>query len=482
MRRINFKFLIVLVVSVAAFSAVIRWVHAFQVHRHSGMFLREAEREERAGNTSEAAEYLRRYLLLEPNDAATATRLAAMLLDQHRLQEAYYLFSQTIQRQPNNDNARCRLVDIALKLRRFEDAKYQLEYLLHPPRPQDGELLFQLAVCQQSLGQYGVASTSYETAYGLKPSLVSAYAAPRRFAGRPFGPGQLRRRNPEKNDPLQSVQQRGLPSVGGIPPVVRRSLRSSKRPFSKTRRSRSTNSNVREMLRLSLEYANRAMALAPADDSRTLLAAARTALATGSPELVKQAKNFAERAFKKDPSDAGSYLVLASIDLRENRVKDAIERLNRGLTATGGDGSLALTLANVELDANEVAKARKLIDRLRKVGPFSQVVRYFDARLSIANSNWTEAVRELQGMSGELAEWPQLQKESQFWLAQCYERLGRDDLRITAYRNALEIDPLWPPARMGLADALRRSAESTMPSSNIAGWRYFPILRRKLRS
>ena len=113
-----------------------------------------------------------------------------------------------------------------------------------------------------------------------------------------------------------------------------------------------------------------------------------------------------------------------------------------------------LTLASLELDAKETASAQKLIDQLRHNQSLDPVVRYLDTRMLIADSQWAEATHRLQGMSSDLQRWPQFQKESQFWLAHCYWRLGRNDLRVAAFRGALEVDPLWTPARLGLAEAL----------------------------
>ena len=68
MRRLNGKLFLILLASVTLCGALVHALHAFQVHRHSGMFLREAERAEKSGRFDESADYLRRYLLLAPDD------------------------------------------------------------------------------------------------------------------------------------------------------------------------------------------------------------------------------------------------------------------------------------------------------------------------------------------------------------------------------------------------------------------------------
>ena len=55
-----------------------------------------------------------------------------------------------------------------------------------------------------------------------------------------------------------------------------------------------------------------------------------------------------------------------------------------------------------------------------------------------------------------MAETPELAKEIEYWLGKSYQHQQKFDLELQAYRRALVIDPLYKPARLGLADALRR--------------------------
>src|SRR5262249_24423417 len=44
-------------------------------------------------------------------------------------------------------------------------------------------------------------------------------------------------------------------------------------------------------------------------------------------------------------------------------------------------------------------------------------------------------------------------KRANLFLGQCYEQLGNPDLALAAYRLASAADPLWVPARAGVASA-----------------------------
>ena len=170
---------------------------------------------------------------------------------------------------------------------------------------------------------------------------------------------------------------------------------------------------------------------------------------------MKEARDYADQATREEPNNAECYLVLASIELHERRVKEACECLDRGLQATDGAPALLWTLANLRLETNDIQQAQILIDRLRPVEVARPIVRYLTARIRIIEAKWAEATHELESVEGELKRWPQLYKDAQLRLAQCYMRLGREDWSVGAYRAALEVDPEFTPARVGLADTLR---------------------------
>ena len=195
MHRLNFRLLIVLVLSAAAVGGGIQALHAFQVHRHSGALLREADRAEQGGQPQEAVDFLRKYLLLAPDNTEALARLGKLLFDQHRFLEAQPVLTQVVQRDPNNAAARRELVDLSIRLARYQDAKYQLETFLLPSHPVDGDLLLQLGTCQQRLGESALAASSFVMAFEKRPELIAAYSGmaqiladePKILADRQFG-------------------------------------------------------------------------------------------------------------------------------------------------------------------------------------------------------------------------------------------------------------------------------------------------------
>jgi tetratricopeptide (TPR) repeat protein len=449
MRRLNIRLLIILVAGVAVSGAIIQGLHAFQVRRHSGAFLREADRTEQLGHRQEAIDFLRKYLLLQPEDTQVMARLAKLLFDQSHFRESQAVLNQVLQRDQNNEDARRRLVDGSIRLRRYQDALYHLDKFLLKAHPDDGDLYFQRGTCQQGLGEYADAAQSFQIAITKSPALIAAYEQRTELLADRLGDrtravdvlNEMVKRNP-KNSEAYVTRGRFI-QAHGDDPLVGAAIRPSSAGQAAEPRH--------ETLDQAYDDAKSALALAPSD-LRSLLFAAEAAFAKGS---MKEAREFAERVARQDPSNPETYRVLASLELREKRTKDAADLLTRGLRATHDAPVLLWTLASLRIQTNDIPEAKKLVDRLRPCAPARPITQYLSARILIAESKWADARHQLEVVGGDLKRWPQMHKESQFWLAQCYSRLGRDDLSVGAYRAALDIDSRWAPARFGLAEALR---------------------------
>jgi tetratricopeptide (TPR) repeat protein len=447
MRRLNLRLLLVLLAGLAVAGALIQGIHAVQVRRHSRSFLREADRAEQSGNPQQAADYLRRYLLLVPVDMQVMTRLGKLQFDQRRYREAQTLLSQVVQRDEKNEDARRLLVHASLRLGRYRDAQYHLAEFLLKSHPKDGKLFLQLGTCQDKLGEYRSAEQSYRAAIARDSSLIAAYETLAGLLAEHFSDSaasvpvlnEMVSRN-SNNSESYIARGRFLQSHVGDP-LIRAQLLD--------RQERADSERPREFLWKVSVDAKRALELAP-NDPRALLFAAEVAFALGS---LDEARRHAERASQIDRANPTSYLVLASVELRKKRTAEAAALLSRGLEATG-DPILLGTLASLRMETNNLLAAKALVSRLEKSGAARPVVQYLGARLLIAERKCVEAVRQLEALGGDLKHWPELERESQFWLGRCYARLGREDLSVGAFRAALAIDPFWAPARLNLAESL----------------------------
>lgn len=457
-RRLNGRLLLILIGVVALGGLIIHGLHVLQVGRQSSAFLREADRAEEAGNPQEAAEFLRTYLRLAPEDTNTMARLATLLFKHRQYGEARGLFGQVILRDPENDEARRRLVDTSLRSERYQDALYHLGFLLKA-HPDEADLWLQSGAAQEGLGQFQSAVEAFGMAIRKNPGSIVAYAESARILADRLGDGQaavaiLGKMVGEKENHAKSeayIARARFFQSHADDRAVREAISKASGKSGAPPAGNESSQMQQAVQRAFSQDVKEALRLAPSSP-RALLLAAQASLTSGT---VKEARAYAEQAAKQDPANAECYLVLASIHLHEKQTNEAVECLNRGLSATDNSPVLLWTLAGLRLENNQIPETQALVERLRAIESARPLVRYFTARIRIAESKWAEAIRELEGVAGELKRWPQIDKDAQLRLAQCYSRLGREDWAVGAYRAALRIDPDWTPARVGLTETLR---------------------------
>ena len=74
-------------------------------------------------------------------------------------------------------------------------------------------------------------------------------------------------------------------------------------------------------------------------------------------------------------------------------------------------------------------------------------------------SVYRAATQGFEQIRASLGSWPMYVKQADYWTGSCYGYLQNEDQEIRAYRRALDIDPYYLAARVGLADALARSGQ-----------------------
>ena len=111
-------------------------------------------------------------------------------------------------------------------------------------------------------------------------------------------------------------------------------------------------------------------------------------------------------------------------------------------------------LANLLVDEERAEEALKVAEELASAHYQEVLVGYLRTRIDLVKGRWLEASRRLEDLRPALTEWPDITKNADFWLGQCYERLGSPDQQLAAYRRAKTADPLWAPASAGVAASL----------------------------
>jgi tetratricopeptide (TPR) repeat protein len=168
----------------------------------------------------------------------------------------------------------------------------------------------------------------------------------------------------------------------------------------------------------------------------------------------EQIRRILEQGLKAHPQDARLNLALARLELQDRQPAKAAAALRRALAADPTQPEDLSRLADMLIDVDQLAEAGRVMERLCEKGGRAQA-NYHRARLLTREGAWGQArpLLEYIRSQGDTPEWT---KGVNLLLAQCNEHLENPEGALVAYRQALEVDPLWLPALLGQAAVLAR--------------------------
>lgn len=92
-----------------------------------------------------------------------------------------------------------------------------------------------------------------------------------------------------------------------------------------------------------------------------------------------------------------------------------------------------------------------LIEVIRGMAVLPQLIEFLEIRRLLVDRKWNEAAEQFEGIRASLSDLPDLVRNIDRSLVECYQRLGNPDEAIKALRRAVTIDPGWIQGRMLLA-------------------------------
>jgi tetratricopeptide (TPR) repeat protein len=443
----------ILTVIVVMFGSGSFFLHSYQVERNAYVFKRDSEvLEERAKEAikkkdSKAAALAYRnaikdlgwYTRLVPNDVDAMERLGLMLADMAKEPaanvRAYGVLEQVLRLDPERTKVRRRLIPVAIRIHRFQDAKIHLEQLMNES-PQDAELYDLMGQCHFRKGEFESATNNFKKAIDLDPTRMESYVWLGNVVGTYQGHPQEARqwydkmvqRNPKN---WQAQLERGiyLASVAAGEEALSAALKT--------------------------------LELQP-DESGALLLASRCYLAKRD---FATSRRYAARGVELYPDLAGMYINMAEVEGAAKHADKAIAVVRQGLATTGENPQLLWALANRLIDANQLAEAKTTINQLRQRhyessqaedDRYKPLVEYLDARIEMAQGHWLDASKGFERSRRNVLtpERVDLRKLADMSIGVCYGRMGSADQQIEAFRRALKNDPGLSTARLGLAEAL----------------------------
>ncbi|MBY0522441.1 MAG: tetratricopeptide repeat protein [Gemmataceae bacterium] len=474
-RKLNLHLLLWCLAGLLAMGVGTHFLHAYQVHRNAGILLRQADVAEEQGQLAESADYLSRYLGLVPDDAVVLANyglaLAKLAKTPRARCEAFFALEQGLRRAPDRDDVRRRLVAVALELRRVDDARDHLLFLLGKS-PADGALMQQMGQCEEAKGRYPAAADWYARAIQQQPHEVENYVRRAHV---------LRDRLRQTPQAEQTMEQLAAANKDSFQAHLARArfYREFRLGEERTRESD---------LQTAATAVARARVLAP-QDIDVLLESAEVAQLQGN---RTDARLYLQRAAEMGSHNVRVYQALATLEQRAGRRAEAIASLRRGLQAMPNRGELLWPLAELLIEGDETAEAIAAIARLEESGYAPPLVDYLKARQLMKRGEWHPAAEAFEAVLPLLAAMPDLTKRAHLFLGQCHGQLGDAERQYAACRQVLKDDPLWVPGclQMGAAlaalgridEALQvyRTIESTEPQVKVLAARL--LLMRTLRT
>jgi len=442
MRVLNIRLLAVVLACVVFFGGIVFFVHGLQVPRIAHIFLREADKaEKRAEQAAEngdagqarrerlnAARNLASYVRLVPKNVDALEKLGMTLSELKHYGQAFDVLERVVRKDPTRKQTRRELVDIAIAMRRFSDARAHLERYLLAENPNDAELLGLLGQCQAAMTENAEALKSFQKAIELAPQRIEVYP---RLA-------EILRTRFKRNGQAERVMAK---MIEANPDSQRAHLLHGQ--------------YLHEIGAAdgAMQSAQKALELKP-DDRDALWLAAQCAL---EQQDLPRARQYAQRGIELYPTHVPMYITLSDVELRAARRDAAVETVQKGLDAIGDDRQLLWRKANLLIEAGRIEEAEQSTGKLAASDCPEAMLDYLRARLDFAQSRWLSASRKFEHARPGLTGSPGLLKQIDFWLGECYGKLGNTDRQISAYRRAVVLDHFFAPARAGIAEALLRA-------------------------
>lgn len=419
-------------------------VHRFQVSRKAGVIVTEATSKEKAGDFAGAADLWRLYLSVKPENLEVRARYADML-DRGAKTPAEKLtaleqIDNVLRADPERLPLRRRAAALAMDLAKvgslkFEVARRHLE-LLEKESPSDDSLKAKIAECFEEEGNSLEAEKAYLKALDLNSKSVDTTE---RLAKLYMEKIKDEKRANEVWDKLVTVNGK------------------SAQVF-----LRRANFRTKYGKKGAGDDITRARELAP--DDVEVIVAGITADLQAKPVDIARVRGEIERALKLHEKDLRLYRAYVDLEVRANRLPEAIALVRRGLVVNPDELELRGTLAHLLQQSNQFDEAAKITAEMRKVKDVDgtrvdqAVLDYLDANSLVLKKDWVKACRPLENVIPLLAHRPELQRQARLVLGTCYAQIGDNERSKDAFREVVSRidsdDPAWLMSHLQLAGSL----------------------------
>ncbi len=474
MKRVNFKLLFGLLVGVLMLAGGVAGLHRFQVDRNAGGLAKLARQKLKEGKVQESVGLFNRYLGMRPDDVEVQREYAELVLEQTQgtrvsqaeLQRAFNSLEEAVRRNPEDDELRLKLAEFQVRVGRFGDAREHLDTL----RSRQAEAAVGTAAVeldatrmQLLLARCFAAEGDFDSAARLAGDLIGYDVQQRAFV-----PDRQPVEDTEPYLLLASILEERLQDAPAAVVVLeelgKRRVDDAKAWLALARWHRQ-----RSDLESATADMDKAVKLAP-DDADVVWGSFELDLAKGD---MVAAKATVDRARELFPEDERVYRGLAALALQRNDLPAAEAALRDGVGQLPGKASLLLMLADTLLQQGKLDETDETTAQIEELfGTASPAVGLLQSRVLIARRKWSQARQRLEGIRPLAAGAPELIRQVDLCLAQCYENLEEFDEQLDVSRRILVDDPGSLQARVTQASAMAaagRSEDAMAEFETVAG-------------
>ncbi len=175
------------------------------------------------------------------------------------------------------------------------------------------------------------------------------------------------------------------------------------------------------------------------------------------PEQVTKLRETVEEALKDNDSDERLYSAIWQVTRMEGKPEEALQRLEDGAKKFPESQMLMVLLADQYFSTGQVDKVKEKVAELQKLrNPRTEIIKFLQARLAMAERKWEEAVKGLTEVRPLMT---QNAVSIDLYLGQLYRILGRPNDAQQMYERVRVVDPKNIMARAGLADCTYRQGK-----------------------
>jgi tetratricopeptide (TPR) repeat protein len=434
MPTINKRFLLFLIVAVAASAGTLFGVHAVQADRIPDALKRQAERATEANKLDRAIHYYRQYLEFEPHDVETQVKLVDLMKKRNPTgrgqTDVIFLYEKILRSDPGRHEIRRDALAACLKFGRYSDAVTHADVLIKA-FPSEASLWQQLGAAQAGMNRLPEAKESYERAVAIEPEELLGY---QRLA-------QLAWRNMHDPVAARAVLDRMVKALAQHPES--HLIRARFEVF----QADDTGAN-RGDLKKAATHLHRVLELDPENADASMLLA----------DLYQRERNIpAAHALLRDavalyPRDLRLVKSLSWLELSRGNTPAAIAVLEDGLKATPEGFELLIPLADLLVQQGDTARTAEILKRLETRRAHATQVKYLTARIAMRDAKWTEAIDKLEALRREVTNMPGLETQLNLLLAVCANKTADFTAEEKAFQRVLSADPKNVQAHVGLSN------------------------------